>query len=226
MELVQGQVLASYYTHGEVRGVLEWALQNLWVKRRTDEAYRGVCDKFYRAKTLERVAAQCATMFTEALVVNGAQLRVRVAAHAQCAADERCQRARARPSPAGVRTGTVSDVLARVDWAALGTDTFCQFHGDFIMDNIIRTTDSYRLVDWRQDFGGDLEAGDMYYDLAKFRHNIIFNHHNVEVRHVCAVTGGGSRRRRSEPACRHCGCAISSARPLRRGSGDAPTSLR
>ena len=150
MELVLGQVLCSYYVHGEVARVLEWALKHLWVKHRVDPAYLHVCDKFYRVKTLERVAQQSASMVTEALVVNG------------------------------VRTGTVSDVLARVDWAALATDSFCQFHGDFIMDNIIRTRDSYRLVDWRQDFGGDLEYGDMYYDLAKFRHNIIFNHSNVE----------------------------------------------
>ena len=37
----------------------------------------------------------------------------------------------------------------------------------------------YKLLDWRQDFAGELYNGDKYYDLAKLRHNIIFNHENV-----------------------------------------------
>ena len=80
----------------------------------------------------------------------------------------------------GVRTGPIRALLNRVVWDAMYTDTFYQFHGDFIMDNIMKTPDSYKLIDWRQDFGGNLFHGDMYYDLAKFRHNIIFNHLNVD----------------------------------------------
>jgi thiamine kinase-like enzyme len=80
----------------------------------------------------------------------------------------------------GIHTGLITEMLGRVDWHFLGTDTFYQFHGDFIMDNIIKTSSGYKLIDWRQDFGGELHLGDMYYDLAKFRHNIIFNHHNVD----------------------------------------------
>jgi len=32
------------------------------------------------------------------------------------------------------------------------------------------------LIDWRQDFAGDLEVGDVYYDLAKLNHNLNINH--------------------------------------------------
>jgi len=31
-------------------------------------------------------------------------------------------------------------------------------------------------LDWRQDFGGLLELGDIYYDLAKLNHGLIINH--------------------------------------------------
>jgi aminoglycoside phosphotransferase (APT) family kinase protein len=51
-----------------------------------------------------------------------------------------------------------------------------QFHGDFILDNIIETNDGFCLIDWRQDFAGDLEVGDIYYDLAKLNHNLTVNH--------------------------------------------------
>ena len=41
--------------------------------------------------------------------------------------------------------------------------------------DIIKTNNGYKLLDWRQNFGGELYNGDKYYDLAKLRHNIIFN---------------------------------------------------
>jgi thiamine kinase-like enzyme len=59
------------------------------------------------------------------------------------------------------------------------TDTFYSFHGDFILDNIIKTKDSYVLIDWRHEFDNELSYGDIYYDLAKLRHNLFLNHKNI-----------------------------------------------
>ena len=61
-----------------------------------------------------------------------------------------------------------------VDWLCDGLPS--QFHGDFILDNVIETNDGFCLIDWRQDFAGDLEIGDKYYDLAKLNHNLTVNH--------------------------------------------------
>jgi choline kinase len=60
------------------------------------------------------------------------------------------------------------------DWLCDGIPS--QFHGDFILDNIIETRDGFKLIDWRQDFAGDLKVGDLYYDLAKLNHNLTVNH--------------------------------------------------
>lgn len=60
------------------------------------------------------------------------------------------------------------------DWLCKGIP--CQFHGDFILDNVIETEDGFCLIDWRQDFSGDLDVGDIYYDLSKLHHNLIVNH--------------------------------------------------
>lgn len=79
----------------------------------------------------------------------------------------------------GMEVGTIRDVLERIDFNSLCTDTFYPFHGDFILDNILKTRDGYCLLDWRHEFGGHLDCGDMYYDLAKLRHNIIFTHSNI-----------------------------------------------
>ncbi len=75
--------------------------------------------------------------------------------------------------------GSIDELLLKIDWNYLNTDELYQFHGDFILDNIIYSNNSYKLLDWRQDFGGNISHGDMYYDLAKLRHNIIFNHDNI-----------------------------------------------
>ena len=51
-----------------------------------------------------------------------------------------------------------------------------QFHGDYVLENIIHNNGDYTLIDWRQDFGGDKYNGDIYYDLAKLKHNLTVNH--------------------------------------------------
>ena len=35
------------------------------------------------------------------------------------------------------------------------------------------------MIDWRQDFANCIEVGDVYYDLAKMNHNLVFNHEIV-----------------------------------------------
>jgi len=73
----------------------------------------------------------------------------------------------------------VYDLIESIDinWLCNGVPS--QFHGDFILDNIIKTQNGFCLIDWRQDFVGDLEIGDMYYDLAKLNHNLTVNHNLV-----------------------------------------------
>lgn len=80
----------------------------------------------------------------------------------------------------GLNIGTVYEVLKKIDFKKLATDEFTRFHGDFILDNIIYKEDgSFVLLDWRESFDTEIEYGDMYYDLAKLHHNIIFNHKNI-----------------------------------------------
>jgi choline kinase len=70
----------------------------------------------------------------------------------------------------------VYDLIDLIDpeWLCDGIPS--QFHGDFILDNVIETKEGFTLIDWRQDFAGDLNIGDLYYDLAKLNHNLTVNH--------------------------------------------------
>jgi choline kinase len=71
---------------------------------------------------------------------------------------------------------SIYDLLDTIDIEWLCTGIPSQFHGDFILDNIIETKTGFTLIDWRQDFAGELEVGDIYYDLAKLNHNLTINH--------------------------------------------------
>lgn len=80
----------------------------------------------------------------------------------------------------GLEVYSIQELLGKIPSDLLLTDTFSRYHGDFILDNIIKKEDnSYCLLDWRHEFGNELHKGDMYYDLAKLQHNIIFNHKNI-----------------------------------------------
>ena len=76
----------------------------------------------------------------------------------------------------GENIPSVYTMLDSIDKNWLSNGIPSQFHGDFILDNIIETKDGFCLIDWRQDFTGDLEIGDIYYDLAKLNHNLTVNH--------------------------------------------------
>ena len=75
---------------------------------------------------------------------------------------------------------SVAELLSKVDFDWLTSTKQSRFHGDLVLDNIIRTPGGYCLLDWRQNFGGLLQAGDMYYDLGKLNHNLTVNHDIID----------------------------------------------
>jgi len=76
----------------------------------------------------------------------------------------------------GMHVPTCEKIYEGIDWTDLYTTLPSLFHGDFVLENILYNNDKFTLLDWRQDFGGNIEAGDIYYDLAKLNHNLVFNH--------------------------------------------------
>lgn len=81
----------------------------------------------------------------------------------------------------GVEYPTLKSMLDSVDWDYVAEGMPGQFHGDYHFENIIynKDTDSFELLDWRQNFGEFLEIGDVYYDLAKLNHGLIICHELV-----------------------------------------------
>jgi thiamine kinase-like enzyme len=79
----------------------------------------------------------------------------------------------------GLECKNIINYIKELPRCLIENEIFVKFHGDFILDNIIKTKDSYKLIDWRHEFDNQLYYGDIYYELSKIRHNLIFNHSNI-----------------------------------------------
>ena len=72
--------------------------------------------------------------------------------------------------------------LDKIDWEYFATVTRPGFlHGDLQFDNIvISDSGEFKIIDWRHEFAGIVEYGDIYYDLAKMAGGLIINYANIK----------------------------------------------
>lgn len=149
-KFVPGDLYSRVVTPSDFGKFLEWAKKNLWkkVEKVSKPEFNKACKDFYLTKTEQRIDKFFKKNSLEDVtqIINGD------------------------------RVPKLKDLLSQIDFDKLSEADQYQFHGDFILENIIKTKGGYTLVDWRQDFGGLLEAGDIYYDLAKLNHNLTVNH--------------------------------------------------
>ncbi len=145
---VPGHVLSHNLSEFTFKEFLDWAKNKLWKKQITEDKFYYTCYNFYFTKTFERM--------NKFLTQSGIK-------DISCVIN-------------GISVPSITDMLLKIDPDWLCKVEPYQFHGDFILENIIANEDGFTAIDWRQDFGGDLVNGDIYYDLAKLNHNLIFNH--------------------------------------------------
>ena len=149
-KFAKGSRYSDVVTAADVSRFLDWSKKNLWKPKKDvgGKKFQKICRDFYEKKTFERIEKFLASrsIKDEEVVINGE------------------------------RVAAVRDLLKKTDFKWLSSGLQTAFHGDYILENIIKTQEGYTLLDWRQDFGGLLKGGDMYYDLAKFYHNLVVNH--------------------------------------------------
>ena len=150
MELLNGYVLTKSYNSKEIFNLLEWAMRNLWEKK-DNKDFKNTCYDFYITKTLQRVK-----LFKEKY---GNYNNIKYINK--------------------VKIKKIEIILENIKDILINEEQSYQFHGDFILENIIKVNNGYKLIDWRERFGDNLTDGDIYYDLAKLRHNIYINHENI-----------------------------------------------
>lgn len=152
-KFIKGELYSKIVTPSDFEKFLLWSDKNLWIKRdkTTKEVFKKQCFDFYYNKTILRVKEFLGKNY----LIDGIDL----------INDE--------------EVPSVKSLLNKINFDLLTTANQFQIHGDLILDNVIKTDLGYKLVDWRQDFGGNLEVGDIYYDLAKLNHNLTLNHEMI-----------------------------------------------
>jgi len=152
----QGETLYKINSRETFKLLLEWLRVNLWKRQSVNQdLMRSVCLKFYQAKTIERLNMynRKYVQTDDGLVING------------------------RSVPA------TNELLSQVPWERVSEGIACFIHGDLQFDNILYNiqNNKFLLLDWRQDFGGHLEFGDIYYDLAKLYGGILLNYDLIKL---------------------------------------------
>ena len=76
----------------------------------------------------------------------------------------------------GTLTPPIDVLLNNIPWRKIFKGVPSRIHGDLQFDNIIFNKKDFFLIDWREDFAGNLRYGDLYYDLAKMYGGIEMNY--------------------------------------------------
>jgi len=162
-KIVSGQTISKSNTQTNFSKLLEF-LKKFWSKEPTisgDTEFKNTCRKFYKDKTLDRLNLYFS----------------------------RKQKKDLNETVNGIEMPPIYNILDVIDWDYLCEGDPCRFHGDLHFENILLSeTGEFTLLDWRQNFAGIKEYGDIYYDLAKIMHGLIVSHeiinkdlYNIEI---------------------------------------------
>lgn len=155
---VEGNVFSKAPTVTNFKFLLNW-MKDFWqlktLTSKEEKSFYSICDNFYKDKTYKRVQ-----LFFTSLE--------------RFDTDENIN---------GVQVPKIFQLLEKVDWMYISKGIPVRFHGDLHFENILINKNSdqpFTLLDWRQDFGGNLEYGDLYYDFAKLNHGLIISHQIID----------------------------------------------
>jgi dTDP-glucose pyrophosphorylase len=146
-KFVEADLLADSINLLKFVNLLSWSKENLWIKKE-DDSYKKNALSFYKEKTLKRI-----DKFLEKYNLEDTSDIIN-----------------------GIEVPPIKNIISQVNFDNLIGANPSGFHGDFILDNILIGPNGFTLIDWRQDFNGSIDAGDMNYDLAKLNHNLTLSH--------------------------------------------------
>jgi NDP-sugar pyrophosphorylase family protein len=156
-QFVEGHDLYNVLNPSLMGNFLRWARTLLWEKKELTEEekerFRAACKIFYYDKTMKRIQ----DFYEKNNIVDSAN------------------------NINGIYVPPLKELLSRVDWETIFEGLPTKFHGDLTIGNILvvkdkeSNLDKFVLLDWRHDFGGLREYGDMYYDLAKLYKGVILS---------------------------------------------------
>ena len=149
MELIDGILMSTVYENGEIVKLMKWSKEKLWIKKLEPDVNIKELCLEFYKIKTLKRIDQYLQKFKDVKTINNKYI------------------------------GDIYELINKIDFDRLTNTEKTAYHGDFILENILKCGNEYKLIDWRQDFAGNIEVGDMYYDLSKLRHNIFLNHENI-----------------------------------------------
>jgi len=154
-KIIQGKIFSKIKNKKNFNSLMNY-LKNFWkfkkLKKNDLLKFNKLCLKFYKEKTYERIK-----LFNKKLKIKDDYNIIN-----------------------NQRVPHLKTIFNRIDWKNLSKGVPVNFHGDLHFENILVTDkDRFTLLDWRQDFSGNLLYGDIYYDLAKLMHGMIISHNII-----------------------------------------------
>ena len=143
--------------NNEFKKLLDYLNKNFWIKKRLNEEERFLfnrrCNDFYYEKTQSRInfLYEKNNVKDTSDIINNKKI------------------------------SSLVNLLKKINWKKINNGLPVNFHGDLHFENITynKKKDKYTLLDWRDNFSGILNYGDIYYDLAKLNHGLIIDHNII-----------------------------------------------
>jgi hypothetical protein len=159
---IDGTVLYDVVDRQIAKDLFVWLSENLWIRKYLSiedvAKFQNSCHDFYYKKTMSRLGR-----YHEKYGVPHDKEKVTIN---------------------GIHINSLQSLLKKIDWHYICSGIPSGFHGDLQFDNIIKKdTGSFALLDWRQDFAGLIEYGDLYYDLAKIYGGLLTSYKRIKRGH-------------------------------------------
>ncbi len=104
-------------------------------------------------------------------------------------------------------TRTFDQLYQSIDWKTITTEMLdlraAFIHGDLQFDNVIFDGNKFTFLDWRQDFAGSLNVGDVAYDIAKLKGGLLLNYDLIKKNQFTYVENGDDITINHTPRAEH-----------------------
>lgn len=154
--LVAGETLYKKNNIDIFNDLLNWLNKSLWSLQKVESKFiKDACYKFYKEKTNNRL-----NLFYNKYPNINQEAPIN-----------------------GVKVPSINSILESLPWDNFLKGIPAFIHGDLQFDNIIydNKKNKFTLLDWRQEFAGNINYGDLYYDLAKLYGGIVLNYDLIKL---------------------------------------------
>ncbi len=151
-DFVEGETLYNSLKSGITKNFLDWCKSSLWKPTTSLSSFKSF--EFYHNKTIERITS----FFNKNPELNRDMYFIN-----------------------DLNTLSLPELFSSIDWDWLCNSKSSIIHGDLQFDNVVVKPDgSFVLLDWREDFAGAVDNGDLYYDLAKIYGGLLFPYNQIK----------------------------------------------